>query len=224
MASVDGARPISRPHLPPCEISLETENGGLMTACTQPGCTGTIVDDYCNVCGSPAGAPPFVPAGAAASAPSAALAVGSGLTAGRQRPEFPPPPQSGGFMTACTQPGCTGTIVDDYCNVCGSPAGSPPFVPAGAAASAPPAALAVGTGLTAGRRGVLAAVRRGVGVAVVIVLTRLRRRLLPSSARRSYLRLRPDHNGQNGPDQGRHTERDPWRTVVERRSVTSIRP
>ena len=141
-----------------------------MTACTQPGCTGTIVDDYCNVCGSPAGAPPFVPAGAAASAPSAALAVGSGLTAGRQRPEFPPPPQDGGFMTACTQPGCTGTIVDDYCNVCGSPAGAPPFVPAGAAASAPPAALAVGTGLTAGRRGVLAAVRRGVGVAVVLFL------------------------------------------------------
>ena len=141
-----------------------------MTACTQPGCTGTIVDDYCNVCGSPAGAPPFVPAGAAASAPSAALAVGPGLTAGRQRPEFPPPPQNGGLMTACTQPGCTGTIVDDYCNVCGSPAGAPPFVPAGTAASAPPAALAVGTGLTAGRRGVLAAVRRGVGVAVVLFL------------------------------------------------------
>ena len=33
-----------------------------MTACTQPACTGTIVDDYCDVCGSPAGADPFVPA------------------------------------------------------------------------------------------------------------------------------------------------------------------
>ena len=33
-----------------------------MTACTQPACTGTIVDGYCNVCGSPAGADPFVPA------------------------------------------------------------------------------------------------------------------------------------------------------------------
>ena len=31
----------------------------------QPGCPGTIADDYCNLCGSPAGAPPFVPAGAA---------------------------------------------------------------------------------------------------------------------------------------------------------------
>ncbi|MCE3277303.1 MAG: hypothetical protein K0R13_3158, partial [Propionibacteriaceae bacterium] len=37
-----------------------------MTACAQPGCIGTIVDDYCDVCGSPAGAPPFVLAGAAA--------------------------------------------------------------------------------------------------------------------------------------------------------------
>jgi hypothetical protein len=42
-----------------------------MTACTQPGCTGTIVDDYCNVCGSPAGAPPFIPARAAARQPNA---------------------------------------------------------------------------------------------------------------------------------------------------------
>ena len=31
-----------------------------MTACTQPGCTGRIVDGYCDVCGSPAGAAPFV--------------------------------------------------------------------------------------------------------------------------------------------------------------------
>ena len=111
--------------------------GGLMTACTQPGCTGTIVDDYCNVCGSPAGAAPFIPAGAAASAPSAALAVGPGLTAGRQRPEFPPAPRNGRPMTACTQPGCAGAIVDDYCDVCGSPAGAPPFIPAGAAARQP---------------------------------------------------------------------------------------
>jgi serine/threonine-protein kinase PknG len=24
------------------------------TACTQPGCTGSILDGYCDVCGSPA--------------------------------------------------------------------------------------------------------------------------------------------------------------------------
>ena len=37
--------------------------------CTQPGCTGTVVDGYCDVCGSPPGAAPVtgapgtVPAG-----------------------------------------------------------------------------------------------------------------------------------------------------------------
>ncbi len=40
------------------------------TACSQPGCTGTILDGYCDVCGSPAGATPepadqALPAGAA---------------------------------------------------------------------------------------------------------------------------------------------------------------
>jgi hypothetical protein len=35
-----------------------------MTACTQPRCIGTIVDGYCDVCGSPAVAAPFVPAAA----------------------------------------------------------------------------------------------------------------------------------------------------------------
>jgi hypothetical protein len=108
-----------------------------MTACTQPGCIGTIVDDYCDVCGSPAGAPPFIPAVAAASAPSAAPADGPGLTTGRHRPGFPPAPQNGSLKTACTQPGCIGTIVDDYCNVCGSPAGAPPFIPVIAAARQP---------------------------------------------------------------------------------------
>jgi hypothetical protein len=84
-----------------------------MTACTQPGCTGTIVDGYCDVCGSPAGAVPFVLIGG-----------------------FPPKPKNAGLETACTQPGCTGMIVDCYCDVCGSPAGAMPFVPAMAAASA----------------------------------------------------------------------------------------
>jgi hypothetical protein len=130
----NATRLTSRPHQPP----LETEKWGcIMTACTQPGCTGTIVDDYCNVCGSPAGAPPFIPT-EAASAPSAAAAGKPGLTTGSQRPGFPPAPQNG-LKTACGQPGCTGTIVDDYCNVCGSPAGAPPFIPARAAARQPKA-------------------------------------------------------------------------------------
>ncbi len=58
-----------------------------MTACTQPGCTGTIVDGYCDVCGSPAGADPFVPA--AASAESPAPVDEPGLTAA---PASTPPP------------------------------------------------------------------------------------------------------------------------------------
>ena len=52
-----------------------------MTACRQPGCTGTIVDGYCDVCGSPATAAPFVPAEVAASAASPAPADEPGLTA-----------------------------------------------------------------------------------------------------------------------------------------------
>src|SRR5688500_15931799 len=111
MADVDGTRPTSRPHLHPSR----PRNGRLVTACMQPGCTGTIVDDYCDVCGSPTGAPPFIPAVAAASAPSAAPADRPGLTAGRQRPGVPPAPRNGRLVTACMQPGCIGTIVDDYC-------------------------------------------------------------------------------------------------------------
>ena len=121
------------------------KSGGLMTACTQPGCTGMIVDGYCEVCGSPAGAVPFVPA--AASAASPAPADEPGLTAVRREPGFPPKPKSGSLMTACTQPGCTGMIVDSYCEVCGSPAGAVPFVPAAASAASP--APADEPGLTA---------------------------------------------------------------------------
>jgi serine/threonine-protein kinase PknG len=44
-------------------------------ACTQPGCTGTIEDGYCDVCGAPAAAPALVPA---ASVPGAATSpIGS---------------------------------------------------------------------------------------------------------------------------------------------------
>jgi hypothetical protein len=109
-----------------------------MTACTQPGCTGTIVDGYCDVCGSPAGAPAFALAGAAASAGSSVPADEPGLTA---RPE----PKNRGLVTACTQPGCSGGIVDGYCDVCGSPADAVPFVPA---ASAEPLAPANEPGIT----------------------------------------------------------------------------
>ena len=67
--------------------------------CTQPGCSGRIVDGYCDVCGMP---------GAASTMP-----VGRGTPGARpaSRPSGP-----------CPQPGCNGQIVDGYCDVCGSPA------------------------------------------------------------------------------------------------------
>jgi serine/threonine-protein kinase PknG len=67
--------------------------------CQQPGCTGTIVDGYCDVCG---------------------MAPDQGAAAG-------PPSSSSGSAdgSACQQPGCSGAIVDGYCDVCGSPPGAP---------------------------------------------------------------------------------------------------
>ncbi|MBP2415768.1 tetratricopeptide repeat protein [Microlunatus capsulatus] len=86
-----------------------------MSACTEPGCTGTYVDGYCDVCGSPAAATtPANPAPVAAP-PTGAAPVAVGLAPGR-----------------CTQPGCTGSYADGYCDVCGSPA------PAGVASAPGP--------------------------------------------------------------------------------------
>ncbi|GAA1766286.1 serine/threonine-protein kinase [Nocardioides hankookensis] len=68
--------------------------------CTQPGCSGTIADGYCDVCGMAA------EPGAAASAAAAAAAA----------------PATSADGTTCGQPGCTGSILDGYCDVCGSPA------------------------------------------------------------------------------------------------------
>src|SRR5829696_1685872 len=109
----------------PAGFRSRPRNGGLMTTCTQPGCTGTIVDDYCDVCGSPASTPASVHAGAAAAAPPPAPDTGGGPAALPQ-------------TMACAQPGCAGTIVYDYCDVCGSPASTPASVAAKPAAKAPP--------------------------------------------------------------------------------------
>jgi serine/threonine-protein kinase PknG len=74
--------------------------------CRQPGCTGTIVDGYCDVCGMP-GEAGQTSAGAPGSRPSV-------------RP-----------TGRCRQPGCPGQIVDGYCDVCGSPDVAPtPTAPA----------------------------------------------------------------------------------------------
>ena len=130
-------------------MSRYEKRGVLVTACTQPGCTGSIVDGYCDVCGSPAGAVPFVLAQAAVSASSPVPAAEPGLTAVGRGAGVPPEPKNEGPNTACTQPGCTGSIVDGYCDVCGSPAGAVPFVPAEAAASRASATLSDEPGLTA---------------------------------------------------------------------------
>jgi hypothetical protein len=94
-----------------------------MTACTQPGCTGRIVDCYCDVCGSPGDAEPFIPAAASA---SAVTGGGPGLMAVRRISESATRPQVAAQIAACAQPGCIGTIMDGYCDVCGSPASAAP--------------------------------------------------------------------------------------------------
>jgi hypothetical protein len=126
------------------------KTGVLVTACTQPGCTGSIVDGYCDVCGSPAGATPLFPAEAAASRASATLSDEPGLTAVGLGSGVSSVPKSEDLDTACTQPECTGRIVDGYCDVCGSPAVVVPFVPAEAAASTESSAPADEAALTAG--------------------------------------------------------------------------
>jgi hypothetical protein len=140
-----------------------------MTACTQPGCTGTIVEDgYCDVCGSPASAPASVPAGVAASLASPSLATRPGPTKVHSGSESPSSTTDKRLRTACNQPGCTGTIVEDgYCDVCGSPAPAPAPVPAGAGVGV---AAAVVASPTHADRPALTAVRRVVGVAAVLFL------------------------------------------------------
>ncbi|WP_435771535.1 tetratricopeptide repeat protein [Nocardioides sp. SYSU DS0651] len=75
-------------------------------ACTQPGCSGTILDGYCDVCGMPGEGG----ATAVAAEPAAAAAT---ATPARSLPVNGDP---------CGQPGCDGHILDGYCDVCGSPA------------------------------------------------------------------------------------------------------
>ncbi len=96
--------------------------------CTQPGCTGTIVDGYCDICGSP---------GPANASPVDSAAPGTTDVA------------SGSDGAPCTQPGCTGTIVDGYCDVCGSPAPEP-AIQSTAADEAPVSAAAPASAITGG--------------------------------------------------------------------------
>ncbi len=119
-------------------------------ACQQPGCTGTITDGYCDVCGMP-GAPgtgensPTPPAVATSATPPPRAGAGSTTVparspaaanapaAPRSNPSATPSanPRAGGGTSAskpigvagspCRQPGCDGRVVDGYCDVCGTP-------------------------------------------------------------------------------------------------------
>ncbi len=93
--------------------------------CTQPGCPGTIVDGYCDVCGLPPGSPPQLQ-------PQPSLPQAG---AGRSTPVVSSGPV-GVVSGACPQPGCTGKIVDGYCDVCGNPPDAAPITAEAAAATA----------------------------------------------------------------------------------------
>ena len=76
---------------------------GAPTTCTQPGCGGTVEDEYCTLCGM------------------------AGDPAGR-RPAAATMTAATGAPTTCTQPGCGGVHEDGYCTLCGM-AAAPASVP-----------------------------------------------------------------------------------------------
>ena len=109
--------------------------------CDQPGCPGTVVDGYCDVCGMP---PRSVAAGATAAA-GGSRSRGVAGSAPSLTPSGP-----------CRQPGCPGRIVDGYCDVCGNPptaAPPPPPAPGGPAPAASQnlASAAIGSALAPDR-------------------------------------------------------------------------
>ena len=109
------------------------------SSCTEPGCTGSILDGYCDVCGSPGAGgtsspttgpvTPPAPHPARAAAPPARTAVPPPAVS---PPAVSPPAVSApagpatADGTACAQPGCTGHLLDGYCDVCGTSAETDP--------------------------------------------------------------------------------------------------
>ncbi len=139
------------------------------TRCTEPGCPGSILDGYCDVCGTPAPRKGQQPAPAAsAPQPAAAPAAEGGV---EEEPLTPParptPPVTPAVPngTPCKQPGCSGHTLDGYCDVCGTAADSPaPASPGGSAPSAASRASnrlsATAIGSARARQGGTAATRR----------------------------------------------------------------
>ncbi|WP_420535446.1 tetratricopeptide repeat protein [Actinomadura viridis] len=95
-------------------------------SCAQPGCTGTIEDGYCDVCGMPP---------AQAETPGRAPSPAPERTA---RDAGPP--------GRCGQSGCAGTIVDGYCDVCGMPPSSGSASSSGSGPSSSSGTGSFGTG------------------------------------------------------------------------------
>ncbi|MDN5795917.1 MAG: serine/threonine-protein kinase PknG [Intrasporangium sp.] len=94
-----------------------------MTRCTQPGCPGTIVDGYCDVCGMAATSTPEVPAVTPAATGATGASASVATAPARPAPASPAGSASGvPDGTPCDQPGCSGHIDDGYCDVCGTPA------------------------------------------------------------------------------------------------------
>ncbi len=91
-----------------------------MSSCAQPGCTGSVLDGYCDVCGM-AAAPPAGRSSISRAAPAPARG--------------PSTPAADG--TPCAQPGCGGHVLDGYCDVCGAPAPGGP-APGGEGGSTAP--------------------------------------------------------------------------------------
>ncbi|MDO5286775.1 MAG: tetratricopeptide repeat protein [Actinomycetia bacterium] len=125
--------------------------------CSQPGCPGTIADGYCDICGMPApgGAHsaaaasvggPHVAAVSVRGAPSVrAPAAPRGTPPAPSQPYQPQPLSSRGIPQAppaqvatgaCGMPGCSGRVIDGYCDICGTPAGATVSAPASSSKAA----------------------------------------------------------------------------------------
>ncbi|MFI6166595.1 tetratricopeptide repeat protein [Nocardia sp. NPDC051052] len=120
-----------------------------MTACTEPGCTGTIEDGYCAVCGT---------APAEATTVHSTAAQAKGATAAEASTEAPTAESA---HRQCAEPGCGATIIDGYCEVCGTaPAPETVATVSGSARSARSGSRSVRTGRSSSkssRRGRLGA-------------------------------------------------------------------
>ncbi|PXX57408.1 serine/threonine-protein kinase PknG [Nocardia tenerifensis] len=84
-----------------------------MRTCTEPGCAGTIEDGYCSVCGT-------APAEATTVHSTPAPASSRGAQAAEAASAKTEPTTAEAAHRRCAEPECGGTILDGYCEVCGT--------------------------------------------------------------------------------------------------------